>query len=341
MSEGTTRRGRPATRDDVAKLSGVSTAVVSYVLNNGPRPVAEATRRRVLDAMAELNYRPNAAARAFRLQKTSTLGLLVPDISNPFFAELAKAVQDAAFPRGYAVTFADSESDPEREREQIRSMAGRQVDGALMIGRRPETDLSPFTEAVIPLVAFDRFEGDRDLPTVVIDDFRAALAGVEHLRSHGHERIALIGGPNDQPAARARQRAWAEVAAPEEGLDRFVIEGEYSRHGGYRAARELLERGLDATAVFVAADIQAVGALRAFAEAGVRVPEDLAVLSFDGTQESEFSGPPLSVIRQPLETMASTALDLLLDAEARSAGVHRIVPHELVVRESCGRHDSR
>ncbi len=336
-----TRSDRPATRNDVARLSGVSTAVVSYVLNNGPRPVAEATRQRVLDAMAELNYRPNATARALRLRKTSTLGLLVPDISNPFFAEFAKAVQDAAFPRGYAVTYADTESDHEREREQIRSLADRQVDGVLMIGRTPRADLTPFSEAAIPIVVFDRFEGDRDVPTVVIDDYLAARAGVEHLRSHGHERIALIGGPDEIPAARARHRAWAEVVAPwgEAPAELFVASG-FSRTGGYRAAHELLARDVAPTAVFISSDIQAIGALRAFAEAGVRVPDDLAVLSFDGTQEADFSSPPLSVIRQPLETMAATALGLLLDDDSRAAGIHRVVPHALVLRSSCGRHDA-
>jgi len=334
------RLGRPVTRDDVARRAGVSSAVVSYVLNNGPRPVAESTRQRVLEAVSELNYRPNAAARAFRLQRTSSFGLLVPDISNPFFAELAKAVQDSALSHGYAVVFTDTENDPAREADQIRFLANRQVDGALMIGQTPSADLSPFTDARVPLVTFDRFEGDRDVPTVVIDDYVAAHEGVEHLRSHGHTRIAYLGGPADLPAARARRRAWMDVVAPlGVSVDDLAVEGEFSRAGGYRAAKELLTRNTGSTALFVSTDTQSVGALRALGEAGMRVPEDLAMLSFDGTQEAEFSSPPLSVIRQPLETMAATAVGLLLNGDARSDGIHRVVPHQLLLRASCGHHN--
>lgn len=339
MPKGTHRLGRAATRDDVARHAGVSSAVVSYVLNDGPRPVAEATRQRVLQAVSELNYRPNAAARAFRLQRTNTLGLLVPDISNPFFAELAKAVQDRALERGYAVVFAGTENDPVREAQQIRFLAGRQVDGALIIGQTPGAELSPFTDAQVPFVSFDRFDGDRDIPTVVIDDYLAARVGVEHLRNHGHTRIAFIGGTPNLPAARARRRAWADVVA-DTGSDpeQLAVEGAFSRAGGYRAARELLSRPSRPTALFVATDTQSVGALRALNEAGLRVPDDLAMLSFDGTEEAEFSSPPLSVIRQPLDTMASTALDLLIDAGERAHGIHRVVPHQLILRASCGHH---
>lgn len=340
MPDGGRRPSKAATRDDVARHAGVSSAVVSYVLNDGPRPVAEATRRRVLDAVSALNYRPNAAARAFRLQRTSTLGLLVPDISNPFFAELAKAVQDRALERGYAVVFAGTENDPEREAKQIRFLAGRQVDGALIIGQTPGVDLSPFADAQVPFVTFDRFDGDRDTPTVVIDDYLATRVGVEHLLGHGHTRIAYIGGTPNLPAARARRRAWADVvAALGSDLTELAEEGAFSRAGGYRAAKSLLARRTGATALFVATDTQSVGALRALNEAGLRVPDDVAMLSFDGTEEAEFSSPPLSVIRQPLDTMASTALDLLLDPDARAGGIHRVVPHQLILRASCGHHE--
>ncbi|MFD6055519.1 LacI family DNA-binding transcriptional regulator [Agromyces sp. NPDC060279] len=334
---------RAATRDDVARLAGVSSAVVSYVLNDGPRPVADATRARVLAAIAELGYRPNATARALRLRRTRTLALLVPDIGNPFFAELAKAVQTAAFARGYAVTYGDTEYDPERERAQLAALAERQPDGVLVIGGTPGT-LAPLQAAGVPVVTLDRSGASGALgptgepPSVGIDDEAAARAGIRHLQEHGHERIALIAGPDDSPAARARRRAWTELVAPAVGtaaLDALVATADYRREGGYRAALELLDRGGAPTAVFVSADVQAIGALRAFAERGVRVPDHLAVLSFDGTSEAEFTSPPLSVIRQPLGAIAEAALGLLLDGAAPR---HVLVPHELVARSSCGPH---
>lgn len=334
---------RAATRNDVARLAGVSSAVVSYVLNDGPRPVAEATRARVLAAIAELGYRPNATARALRLRSTRTLALLVPDIGNPFFAELAKAVQTAAFARGYAVTYGDTEYAPERERAQLAALAERQPDGVLVIGGTPGT-LAPLQAAGVPVVTLDRSGASGapgtagEPPSVGIDDEAAARAGIRHLQRHGHERIALIAGPEDSPAAQARRRAWTELVGPMAGaggLDSLVASAEYRPEGGYRAALELLDRGGAPTAVFVSADVQAIGALRAFAERGVRVPGELAVLSFDGTSEAEFTSPPLSVIRQPLGTIADAALELLLDGAAPR---HVLVPHELVERESCGPH---
>ncbi|GAA2453976.1 LacI family DNA-binding transcriptional regulator [Agromyces soli] len=334
---------RAATRDDVARRAGVSSAVVSYVLNDGPRPVADATRARVLAAIAELDYRPNATARALRLRSTRTLALLVPDIGNPFFAELAKAVQTAAFARGYAVTYGDTEYEPERERAQLAALAERQPDGVLVIGGTPGT-LAPLQAAGVPVVTLDRSGASGALgpagepPSVGIDDEAAARAGIRHLQQHGHERIALIAGPEDSPAARARRRAWTELVAPAvgtTGLNALVATADYRREGGYRAALQLLDGGGAPTAVFVSADVQAIGALRAFAERGVRVPDELAVLSFDGTSEAEFTSPPLSVIRQPLDAIAEAALGLLLDGASPR---HVLVSHELVARASCGPH---
>lgn len=326
---------RPATRDDVARLSGVSSAVVSYVVNDGPRPVAAHTRQRVLEAMRELGYRPNAAARAFRLQKTHMLGLLVPDISNPFFGEFAKAVQIASSPRGYALMFADTENSTAKEAEQIQFLADRQPDGVMAIARTKQTDISPLLSRGIPVVAFDRFEGDGLLPTVTIDNYLGARDGVAHLQGHGHTKVALLAGPQDTQAGHARMRGWRDVAGTGADSASLHVTGDFSREAGYSAMRELLDRGVDFTALFVSSDIQAIGALRALAESGLDVPRDLAVVAFDGTRETEYSHPPLTVVRQPLELLAETALDLLLDPE-NAQGIHQVVPHELVLRSSCG-----
>ena len=150
-------------------------------------------------------------------------------------------------------------------------------------------------------------------------------------------KIAIITGPPNLPAARARYQAWLDVVTPL-GIDprSYSTEAEFSRSGGHQAIQHLLDQGCDATAIFVSTDTQAIGALNAIHQAGLRVPEDIALVSFDGTQEAEFSSPPLTVIRQPLDTMASTALTLLLDEQSRTAGIHRVVPHELIIRASCG-----
>lgn len=327
----------PATRNTVAERAGVSTAVVSYVLNNGPRPVAPETREKVLKAIAEVGYRPNTVARALRSKRTMTLGLLVPDSSNPYFAELAKALEDAAFDRGYALLMANSSNDPARELSQLRALVARQVDGLLVVRTGTAGSLQDEVPQDTALVLLDRAV-DRDLfSSVIADNFGGARAGVEHLVAHGHRRIGCIVGPQDVPAARDRERGWAAALAdaglqPDESL---VVRSPFSREGGYLAARSLLQADPQLTALFASSDLQAVGALRACHEVGLRVPEDLAVVSFDGTLESEFTCPPLTVVQQSIATLAQLAMDLVL-AGASSMPQHLVAPYSLVRRHSCG-----
>lgn len=329
---------KPATRMDVARLSGVSGAVVSYVLNGGPRPVSADTRARVLAAIEQLNYRPNAAARALRLRRTNAIGLILPDIGNPYFGEFAKAIEDAAFDRGYALLLGNSSNDPQREAAQLDSFIDRQVDGLLVISVRKYAELSVVREAKIPLVVIDQPEKGVDIATVVIDNYRGARAAVDHLRSHGHHRIALVGGPPQLPGSQARQAGWrdalADLAAEER--QRLQVVAPFTRLGGLEATLQLMSTKDRPTAIFASSDVQAIGVLRACAQLGLRVPEDLALVSFDGTQGAEFTAPPLTVIRQPVEMIAGTALDMLLTPPGELDSRQRVVPHELIRRGSCG-----
>lgn len=335
---GTTSRpgppGRAVTRQDVARVAGVSTAVVSYVINGGPRPVADATRQRVLEAIATLNYRPNSSARALRLGRTHTLALLVPAITNPFFAELAGELQRASRSAGFALQFADVGAGTDRADEQISALVERQVDGIMIIGLDAETDLSPALERGIPVVALDRFAHKADIPTVAIDDRSAAADGVRHLAQHGHQRIAMLAGPRDAPASDARVLGWSDAldAAPSD-LRGLLFHEDFSHAGGQRAAREILDRGTDATALFVASDIQAVGLLHELNRRGVEVPEDLALMGFDGTPEGVYSWPSLSTVRQPVDTMADVALAMVTGTRPSA---HHVVQHTVVARSSCG-----
>jgi LacI family transcriptional regulator len=332
------RAGR-ATRNDVARLAGVSTAVVSYVLNNGPRPVAAATRERVLAAMRELNYRPNAAARALTLQKTNVLGLLVPDVSNPFFAEFGRTVHNQAFARGYALIVGDTGSDPERESSQIHSMLEREVDGLLIFGIQDVGLVELLTGSDVPLVSMDWQLVDQPVATVMVDDYRASRDAVAHLASHGHTRIGYIGGPEHLLVSRDRYRGWNDemrARFPDLDLTGLAYSSLHTREGGYEVARRILAEGDRPTALFIGADIQAVGALRACHEAGVQVPQELAIISFDGTKESEYSNPPLSSVKLPIDEMAARALDKVLAVEGAGVDVHSVVQHTLLLRESCG-----
>lgn len=324
---------RQATRADVALRSGVSAAVVSYVLNDGPRPVAPQTRDRVLQAVRDLGYRPNAMARALRRGRMDAVGLVVPDIGNPYFAEFAREVTTRAADRQHAVLLSDASNDPEREHQHVQSLIQRQVDGILLISLRPHEQIAALREEATPIVIVDQVDESDPTRSVVIDNDGGARTAVQHLLDHGHRRVAFIGGPAGMPGADARRSGWREaLGGPEDSS--LVYEAPFSRRGGHAAARSLLAGPDRPTAVFVSSDVQAIGALSACSELGVRVPEDLAVISFDGTEESEFASPPLTVMRQPIGEIAEAALRSLLDGDELPP--HTTIASELVVRRSCG-----
>lgn len=334
------RTGKPPTRSDVARLAGTSDAVVSYVMNKGPRPVAAATRERVLAAVEELGYRPNAVARALRTQETHTIAMLVPDISNPFFAEFAQAVQDCAFAQGKVLLLGDSNGSDAREKAYLHRFLEQQVDGLVFIGARRHSSLRLVEDAGIPAVVLDRPLDALSVSSVGIDNESAARAATAHLISHGHRRIACVAGPRDQNNAVDRLAGW-EYALRDAGITpdpSLVHVDEFSVEGGARAGRALLGAS-PPSAVFVSSDSQAEGLLAVAHRVGLSVPDDLAVFGFDGTRRSAYSDPAMSVVEQPLKTAAAVAVDLLTHPGPPE---HRQLDFALVIRRSCGcAHDLR
>ncbi len=321
----------PVTRNDVAEYAGVSTAVVSYVVNEGPRRVSPETRERVLEAIHALGYRPNATARALRMGTTRTFGLITPDGGNPLFAELAKAIDKEAAARGYVVLQTSADGDPDTEHAKIAELLTRQVSGLVLVAPTEDPDLE---DVDVPVVAINR-----TLPAAssVRSQYReGARQGVEHLIGHGHRTVGLVIGGNRSSARRASERelGWRD-ALEHAGLEAGpIVRTTFSRRGGYDAGRELLDATPRPTAIFASSDLQAVGVLRAIHEAGLNVPGDIAVLAFDGTAETEYSWPPLSVVRQPLEQLAHQAVTRLIDGSDAVEAV--TCPTELILRRSCG-----
>ncbi len=325
---------RQITRSDVARYAGVSSAVVSYVVNGGPRPVAPATAARVREAIRVLGYRPNASARALRTGSTKLLGLVVPEIGNPLFAELALAIESAAAERGYAVLLTNSEGDVDTERRHVLNLTARQIDGLLLTPALSRPDLANLPLTGVPTVLLGTFEEMPGFVSVGVDAFAGAHDGVTHLIGHGHRTVALVIGGGRAPGDELRERGWLQ-ATRDAGLpDGPIAREPWSRAGGLAAARRLFGGGSPPSAVFVSSDLQAIGVLRGLHELGLRVPEDVAVLSFDGTEESEFTAPQLTVVRQPVQTMAADAIDRVLAPDGRYHSVtHR---PELILRASCG-----
>jgi LacI family transcriptional regulator len=333
---------KSVTRQDVARYAGVSTAVISYVINSGPKGVAPATRERVLEAIRVLGYRPNAAARALKLGSTELLGLIVPDITNPYFAELSRAIEEVADERGYALLLTNSAGEVGKERKLLRKLISRQIDGLLLASVEPEPDLSAVSAANIPVALLDRGTGMNGVTAFGVDYRASSREGVRHLIEHGHSDIGLVvGGAEFAGTAADREHGWLD-ALTEAGLPEGpVARGDFSRVGGYDGAKRLMNREHPPTAIFASSDMQAIGVLRALHEAGLDVPGDVAVVSFDGSIECEFSWPPLTAVRQPVAAMAKGALDMLTsrhdqERDGQQTAKYLSYPTQLVTRSSCG-----
>ncbi|CNJ21685.1 LacI family transcriptional regulator [Yersinia mollaretii] len=323
------------TRSDVAREAGTSVAVVSYVINNGPRPVAELTKQRVLDAIEKTGYRPNGIARALASGTTKTYGLVVPNISNPFISSMAHALQREAFTNGQVLLLGDAGDSRQRELELINNLLHRQVDGLLYtsVDRHPYIELIQSTGT--PFVMLDRVDPAQQVCAIRVDERAAAFQATQHLIEHGYRDIAIICGPLDMLNTQDRVNGWRD-ALLQAGLvvrDEWIFSTSYTRPGGYQAAQQMLKGPLP-QALFATNELQAFGCLRAMAEQHLTAPEDLALICFNGTIESEFNVPSLTTVRQPVDEMAKTAIEMLKNWTGEPA--IREFNFSLQLGESCG-----
>ncbi len=334
------------TRDDVARLAGTSTAVVSYVINNGPRPVAPATRERVLAAIKQLGYRPDRVAQAMASRRTDLIGLVIPDARQPFFGEMAHAVEQAAAERGKMVLVGNSDYLDEREVHYLRAFLGMRVSGLILISQGPSEHAAAEIDAWdARVVLLHRRPDAIDDVAVVTDDVGGAQLATRHLLEHGHRDVACLGGPETTPASgdpvtdhiEGWRRAMQEAGRPTEGL---LYSSRFNRYDTYTAALEFLSRPDRPSAMVCATDDQAIGVLRAARELGIDVPGELAVAGFDDVKEAALTDPPLTTVASDRQAMARAAVDLVLDDSLRVSGSMRQrlrqFPSRLVIRRSCG-----
>lgn len=323
-------------------MAGTSPSVVSYVLNDGPRSVAPETRTRVLAAVDQLGYRPNRIARSLRMSRTMTLGLVVPDNSNPFFAELARAIEEAAFAAGYTLLIGNATDDEERQATYVRTFLDRQVDGLLLIpAHAPLACLEELQEAGIPWVVVDRYVPELAVVAqILVDNYDGAKRATHHLLDHGYRRIACIAGPPDAAPAPARVAGWRAALAEQEvtPTDAPLRHALFGSYAGYQAAYELLSRDRRPDAVFVTSDQQALGVLRAVYELGLRCPGDVAVAAFDGIPASAYAHPALTTMQQPIIELGRAAVDALVNriVHPGADSAVTVLPTRLVARGSCG-----
>ncbi len=327
-----------ATIKDVAREAGVSISTVSHALS-GKRPISEPTRRRVLEAVELLGYRPSWTARSLASGRTGVIGLIVADISNPFYPTVARGVEDVANAHDYSLVICSTDGDERRERGYIDVLEARQVDGIVyMAGLAANRRLGELiARGSIPVVAADEQLAELDLPGVYLMNERAGRMVADHLASLGHARLGFVGGPRHLPTVAERLEGYVGGAAthgitiPDE-----LIAFAYNRaEGGQVAAAILMALDDPPTAVFVANDMMALGVLEHCRSAGLAVPGDLSVVGVDDLSVARLVG--LTTIRQPMYEIGATAASLLfeiLDSGANPATV-RMQP-ELVVRSTTG-----
>lgn len=320
---------------DVAQLAGVSTATVSRALN-GIGQIAPRTRAAIEQAVEQLGYRPNTIARSLVTKSTQTIALLLPDITNPFYAALVSGIEEHALGHGYTMLLCTTEGDAEREEQYLSLLRAKQVDGALVDGLRlPPERVARFVAEGFPIVCLDRDIASNSIPLVQVDNQLGGRLATAHLLGLGHVRIAHVTGARALRISEERLAGY-RAALADDFDEQLVAEGEFTEESGHAAMLGLLERRPDLTAVFAANDLSALGVLSALSASGRRVPDDVSVVGFDDLRLSAFTSPPLTTIHQPAIEIGRRATELLIDLTRGKATrrVRHLLEPQLVVRGS-------
>jgi DNA-binding LacI/PurR family transcriptional regulator len=321
---------------EVARRAGVSPATVSRVLNDDAR-VGEAYRGRVLAAVAELGYRPNRLARNLRRQRSGAIGVVVSAIDNPHFGEAARAIEEVAHDAGHPVLICNTDETPAKQRAYLQTMMDERVLGVILAPADPRDEaIGALIDSGIPVVAFDRAVADPRADAVIADNVRGARAATEHLIALGRREIAFVGGRTEVETGAERLDGY-EIAMRAAGLTPRSADGGFRTQTACDAVAGLL-RSTTPSALVVANNLMALGALQALGEARLGVPQDVALAAFDDPPWAPFTAPALTTVAQPVRRMAADAMELLLDRVRGTRSEPRRIVHpvELRVRASCG-----
>jgi LacI family transcriptional regulator len=338
-------RHSPPTVKEVAKHAGVSTASVSRALS-GSAGVRDAVRSRILEVAQNLSYRPNRAARDLRVRSSRAVGVLIPDIENPFFTSLVCGIEEVLGKTDYSLLLASYNEDPEQETRRLEVFRADGVSGLIFAASRAPSGLyAELGKAGMALVAVSRDVARLPVDQVTVANQDGAYAATSHLIQQGHKRIALINGPLVFTTARDRQAGYKD-ALREAGMsvdESLIVHGAFKQPAGYSAMRQLLDLDDPPSAVFAASNLLTLGALQAIHERNLAIPEEIAILGFDEMPWAMSLRPPLTTIAQPAFEVGRTAAELLL-ARVREPALPRrqvVLETRLIVRSSCGSNGSR
>jgi LacI family transcriptional regulator len=319
----------------VATKAGVSPMTVSRVLNGHPH-IADETRQNVVRVIKELGYVPDRYARTMRTNKTYTIAAVIPDITNPFYPEFERGIQDIADQLDYDLIVYNTDGDLEKERKTLRSLQANRVDGVIAVFFQMDDREVQALDVPVVLLA-PKPDTVPFFDTVYVDNVAAAQNAVEHLIERGHECIGMIAGKKDTPPYHSRMSGYRQALAAKGILfDELLVQsGDFTERGGYQSMQQLLSLDTCLTAVFAANDLIAMGAMLAIREAGLSIPEDIAVVGFDDIPAARLVCPPLTTIRHNQSQLGCKAAELLferLNEEAPDTCRAVEIPYELMVR---------
>lgn len=303
-----------ATLKDVAELAGVNASTVSRVINNSGVAVKDETRQRILDAVKKLNYKPNVVARSLRTRSTQLLGMIIPDITNPFFPMCYKGAETAAWEKGFNIILCNTDDQLEKEEMYVQGLRDRQVDGLILATAQVDSTLDKMSQNGYPYVFLNRRSRQATGHFVVADNLKGARLATDHLIGLGHKNIAHISGPLYTDVGLSRLEGF-RLAAREHGLPfslDFVVESEFNEEAGYWAALELFKKKKEVTAIFAANDSIAVGVMTAAGEIGLKIPGDVSLVGFNDIPIVSKLRPSLTSVHLPLFNMGYLAAEMLI-----------------------------
>jgi len=335
--DGSRRAARQVSIKDIARLAHVSHPTVSRALQNSPL-VNHKTAEKIRRIAEQAGYRPSAVARGLVTRRTKTIGLVVTTVADPFISEVFSGIEQEAHDRGYCVFLAESNADPQREKEVVRSFAERRVDGIIVTSSRVGALYLPLLEEMmVPIVLLNDQHPGAFVHSVMIRNQEGSRAAASHLIGLGHRRIAYLGDQTGYQSDAERYAGYREAleAAGIGFTPVLVVQGDGKPEGGQRAMNQLLAIADPPTAVCCYNDMSALGAMRAIRQRGLRVPEDISVVGFDDLFFASYTQPPMTTVRQPMRRMGQLAMESLFKLMSGDESEIRIkVDAELIVRES-------
>lgn len=328
-----------ATMQDIANQAGVSKTTVSMVLNNKDSSISDTTRNKILSIAEEMNYIPNSIARSLSTNKSGTIGIMVPDITNPFFSEIARAIEDAANKYDYNVIFCNLDNEIEKEDKYVKLLVSKLVDGVIFItGGNSNKSIEILKGNNVPFIFVDRYvKGYEQYYGVYSLNKEGMTEGIDYLYKSNKRKIVFVSGDPELGVSKQRYEGYKE-AMEKYGLfnEELIFEGDFSLDGGKKVTNDIIQQVKDFDAIFFSNDLMAIGGMKVLVKNGFRIPEDVGVIGFDNIQIAEMMEPGLTTIGQPIYDMGKEACELLIGfihGEDNNEKIIRFRP-KLIIRDS-------